>query len=59
MIGVYKLLISVAVIIVIMFIREMLISNVLGAHSSEEADYHFKVCMCILLAAWIIREGMW
>ena len=58
MIGIYKLLISILIIIVVMFLRAILIEH-LDNYSTEEVDFHFKLCLCILLAAWIVREGLW
>ena len=59
MIGIYKLLISILIIIVVMFLRALFIEKVIGWFSSSESDFHFKLCLCILLAAWIVREGLW
>ena len=59
MIGIYKLLISILIIIIAMIFRELIVKYVNGAYSSEESDFHFKLCLCILLAAWIVREGLW
>ena len=58
MIGIYKLLISILIIVVAVFLRSILIEH-LGGFSSEESDFHYKLCLCILLAAWIVREGLW
>lgn len=59
MIGIYKLLISILIIIVVMFLRTLFIEKVIGWFSPPESDFHFKLCLCILLAAWIVREGLW
>ena len=59
MIGIYKLLISILIIIIATVCRELVVKHVLGAFSTEESDFHYKLLLCILLAAWIVREGLW
>lgn len=56
MTGVVKLILAFAFILVANVIRY--IAN--GClTTSEEKTFHFNICICIILGAWIIREGLW
>ena len=53
MTGLVKVLLAVAVIGISNIVRWII------GRPSQEQDFHFNLCLCIILGAWIIREGMW
>lgn len=50
MTGITKVLISIAIIGISTLVRWSI------GRPSDEQDFHFNLCLCILLAAWIINE---
>ena len=56
MTGVIKILIALAFLGAMNVIR-YIVNDCL--RTSEEKTFHFNLCLCVLLAAWIIRDGLW
>ena len=56
--GIIKVLIAIILVYVIDLIRFLFYESILHATSSTKSDFNFRLVNAILLAAWVVKDGL-
>lgn len=59
MIGLVKVAIAVVIYAVCRVLRWLYEALFKSWYFTSEEDHNFNICVCILLAAWIVKDGIW
>lgn len=56
--GILKVLIALIIVYVLNRLREFVYEKITGLSTTSESDRWFKITVAILMAAWIVRDGL-